>query len=393
MAITRKAKMAERASANRGQLDAMSKVASSIVGLKPAHEVVREDEAVPTIFPQFDFRVRLGGLPVSRICLVHGPSSEGKTPFVIGLGRSYLERDHFFNWIDAEHSTQASWMRTLLGPYYEHPGFTAPQNIRTYEDVRAGLRRWCEGIGEAREKGVIDKNTRGVAVIDSIRKLVPKALFDELSKMAAKAVGESAEKSGGRFNKGKPKKHIDGAGGRAAQIKAAFNSALVDEFIPLLAETQTSLVVIARETKEAAEGFFDQDTFKVGGGEALKYDSSLWLRITDKKLWDEVGGGEVELAGTRHEIQIERTKHGPRLASRAVAAYHTSNGARSPLGFDRARDVFELALELEVITLKGAHYSFETNKLGNGKPAALKGVREHVALIEAACRERFPKET
>lgn len=393
MAITRKANVvALRASANRDQLEAMSKVASSIAGLKPAHEVVREDEAVPTIFPQFDYRVRLGGLPVARIALVHGPSSEGKTPFVIGLGRSFLERDHFFNWIDAEHSTQASWMRTLLGSYYEHPGFTAPQNIRTYEDVRSGLRRWCEGIGDAREKGLIDKDTRGVAVIDSIRKLVPKALFDELSKMAAAAVKEASAKQS-KFDKGKPKKHIDGAGGRAAQIKAAFNSALVDEFIPLLAETRTSLVVIARETKEAATGFFDQDTFKVGGGEALKYDSSLWLRITDKKSWDDVGSGEVILAGTRHEIQIERTKHGPRLSSRAIAAYHTSNGARSPMGFDRARDLFELAEELDVITLKGSHYSFDGAKLGQGKLAALEGVRKQVVAIEQSCRAKFPKAT
>ena len=70
--------------------------------------------------------------------------------------------------------------------------------------------------------------TSALIAIDSIRKLVPKKLFDELAK-AEKA--DSGDKPKGRFAK-KPK-GVDGYGGRAAQLKAALNAAWMDELVPL----------------------------------------------------------------------------------------------------------------------------------------------------------------
>src|SRR5690606_8630504 len=84
---------------------AMAAVANDLKEFRPAAEVLRHIESVPTIFPQYDAAVRVGGHPISRFTLIHGPSNEGKTVFTQGLGRSFLERGHFFALADAERTT------------------------------------------------------------------------------------------------------------------------------------------------------------------------------------------------------------------------------------------------------------------------------------------------
>ena len=64
-------------------------VAARFKGFQPAAEVLTKVRAVPTIFPQFDHATKVGGLPVERFMLVHGPSANGKSTMVLGLIRSF----------------------------------------------------------------------------------------------------------------------------------------------------------------------------------------------------------------------------------------------------------------------------------------------------------------
>lgn len=383
---------AERAKANRSRLDAMVEVVKNMGGARPAHEVVREIQVVPTIFPILDWRLGVGGLPVGRIVLVHGPSAEGKTPFGIGLGRSFLERDHFFDFVDAERATDKKWAKALLGDFYEHPGFTTPGMIGAYEDVRAHARRWADGIGNARAKGLIDEDTTGVMLVDSIGRLMPKTLWDELGKATKADEDEAKAKKKSRI--AKPKKGIDGMGGRAGQIKAAFNAAWLGELVPLCADTRTTVVIIARETKEEGSsngGFFADDIITVNGGRALLYDSSLWLRVVDSPIY--VGPeGAKQLVGFKHTVEIRRSKLGARREKIPEAAYFTSNGVAAPLGFDRYRDVLELGIELGAIEQKGSYYHLDGEVLGQGKEKVLEKLRAEpgmLELAEATCRQKF----
>src|SRR5205814_10673608 len=65
--------------------------------------------AVPTRFIQFDHSTRVGGLPIERFMLMHGPSGLGKTEMAIGLEDSFLERDHFVFHVDSERTTPITW--------------------------------------------------------------------------------------------------------------------------------------------------------------------------------------------------------------------------------------------------------------------------------------------
>lgn len=371
----------------------MAEVVKTFGDARPASSLLREVSAVPTIFPVFDWRVEVGGLPIGKIVLVHGPSAEGKTPFTIGLGRSFLARDHFFDWIDAEHSTDAKWMRQMMGPLYTHPGFTAPQSIGGYEKVRAHVRRWCEGIGEAREKNRIPEDTTGVAVVDSIQNLLPEGVWDELRKsstLAAEKARAAAKDS--KRRKGKPKGHIDGAGGRVGQIQAGYNAAWVKELTPLLAETRTTLVIITRERAEEGEGFFSDEVITTIGGKDLKYASQLWLRIISEGVWHKKGDDPAKLAGHKHTIEIRRSKVGPHRHKIMSAWYHTSNGLLCPEGFDSARDVLDLGRELAVVEERGSHIYFDGEQLGNGEANVLTKLREDAGLLaalELECRKKF----
>ena len=234
--------------ATRDELDQLAAVGAKFEAWKPASQVLVKVRAVPTCFVQVDEATRVGGWPIQRITLVHGPSNEGKTAFCMGLGLSFLRRGHFFNHIDAERSTPEPWARELLGSYYDSPLFKALRP-HTYEEAADAVRQACTVLAEARAKGKLPPNTSMLFVVDSLRKLTPKNLLAKIMKEAADA--EPTDKR-------KKPRGIDGAGGRAAQIKAAINSQWMDELVPLLEDADAGMVLVARETEDPDAGHFHE---------------------------------------------------------------------------------------------------------------------------------------
>lgn len=366
----------ESAKRNRDRLNDFAKIADELPGSRAA-ETLRGVEAVPTIFPILDYRLGCGGWPTSRIGLIHGASNEGKSKLTLGLMRSFLELQHFAGFIDAERSTPADWARTMMGEAYASPLFrTIP--CTSFEVTRAEVRRWCDRIGEFRQKGRIPPETTGILVVDSIRKLVPERLWDELTKSAGE--GKKKKDSG-----------LDGMSGRAAQYKAALNSQWMDELVPLLADTRTCAVIIAREELIEGKGMFDPDVIKVGGGRALVYESSVRARVVREWVY-ETSGDEKVLVGEKHVVELHKSKVGARLEKTPEAAFYTSNGVAFQEGFDRASDVLELGLELGVVEQSGSWYALGDQKLGQGEGKAAARLRADPELLleaERACRAKF----
>ena len=344
---------------NRDLLDSFGKVASAFKDWKPATEVLVKVTAVPTIFPQYDVATRVMGHPIARFCRVRGPSNEGKTTFNIGLMLSFLKRGHFAGFADAERTTPPEWLHEMMGPYVNHPAFSALP-VKSYEQTVDAVRAYCEGIAEARERGELPDTTSGIICIDSIRKLVPKNLMKEL------------------MTKGTKEKGVDGFGGRAGQIKAALNAAWCDELVPLLADTRMSMAIIARETDDPDAGMWDEG-IKVGGGKAVYYDSSLDIRITRSFINDEED--KKKILGERHRVEIRKTKVGKKELKIPVGYFHTSNGVVSPVGFDLARDVLELAKSEGVITLSGSSYRLDGESIGRGENQTLKYLRTNLEVL------------
>lgn len=321
------------------RLSVLSKVAKEFKDFRPASQALTIVKAVPTIFPQFDFATRVGGLPIERFSLLHGPSAGGKTYWTIGLLLSFLMRDHFAYLIDAERTTPISWLRKAMGDYANHPGFYATRP-KTYEKTVLDVRKFVNTIKRLRDTKKIPKTTSALIVVDSIRKLVPEDQFARIMREAKKP-GDKKEK----------------VKDRSAQIKAAMNALWLDELIPLLEETMTAMVVIARETEDPdADPMakkFGKD-FKVGGGRHLYYDASMNMRVKrvgsyGKKI---TVGTQTKMKpyGDVHEVQITKSKvSGKGEEFTTSCRFHISNGAIVPAGFDRARDLVEIAREFDII--------------------------------------------
>lgn len=363
--------------ANRDRLAAMRGVTEKFKGWKPAPEVVRNIRAVPTCLLDYDCAVGVGGHPLERISLVYGPSDHGKSRLTTALGRSFLARDHFFALVDAEHTATPGWLRTLMGELVEHPGFVALPSS-TYEKAVDGVREFGTTIAEQRAAGKLPPDTSGIVVVDSIRKLVPK---DFVKRLAADIGGDEPKR---RFGGAKG---VDGYGGRGAQIKAALNAAWMDSLVPLLAETGISVVIVSRET-DGEDG-----EIKVGGGKALKYESSLWLRVL-KDWMTEGEGKERKTIGEVHTVAIERSKVANKGEETIYAAFRVSNGTVAPEGFWPEADALEVGLERAVIDLRGSWYAFDGKRIGNGRMAALARLKSEPELLERivrAVREKVSK--
>lgn len=353
-------------------MSAMADVASSFSDFRPTAEVIRNVEAVPTIFPWYDHATGVGGHPISRFSLVHGPSNEGKTEFCLGLAASFLQRCHFAGLVDAERTTTAAWVQSLMGDLANSPAFSALP-VGTYEQVRGGVRNYCDTIAAARAKGKIPQDTTGIVIVDSIRKLVPKKLWDELAK--ATAADEDESKSKGK--RGKAPKGIDGLGGRAGQIKAALNAAWVDELIPLLADTRMAMVVIARETEDPDADGWSAKTWKIGGGTALYYEASLDIRLT--RGWIKAGD---TIVGEKHRIEIWKTKVAGKMDKTIEAWFHTANGVSGHVGFDRPRDVLALGIEIGAVDVDGSWVKFQRKSLGQGIESAVAKLHKDHGLLQ-----------
>lgn len=352
--------------------------AKAFDGFVPASEALTEVRAVATRFCQLDLATRVGGWPIERFTLVHGPSNMGKTLFLAGLMDSFLALDHYVVYVDAERSSPISWFRKLMGERAEHPAFFG-QRPDTYEGVMADVRNWCNHVIREKEKGNLSPDVATLFGVDSLRKLVPKDLVKEI--LETEKMVSAGDISGGKD--------------RSGQIKAKMNAAWMDEVVPLLEKSGSGMVAIGREMVDPDADALARkwgNDYKVGGGGAIYYDSSLVVRVERAGYVQHGEGKERKVYGERHRCTIKKTKVGGKDDKVAVAYFHSSNGTLTSEGFDRGRDVLELAERFGVVARAGAWYSYEGERIASGQhnfAVKLDEDRGLLARIEADVRSHF----
>lgn len=353
---------------------ALSAVAKLFDGHRPAHEVLKPVYAVPTRFVQLDHATRVGGYPVERVTVIHGPSNEGKTALLLGLDDSFLTRGHYVDHLDAERTTDKVWARKLMGGNIRHPKFFALRPD-TYEAAIAEVRSFGNKLIEGRAAGIVPADVCGFVAVDSVKKLTPKNLLKEM------------------LDGGSKEKDIV-VRDRRAQVQAQINALWLDELVPLAEMARLSIALIAREMDDPDADAFARkfgNAYKVGGGRALIYDSSLVLRV--ERTFVTHGEGKDRLVyGERHKVTIRKTKIGGKEDKVAIFYFHTSNGVLVPFGFDRGRDVLELALKFGLVKQVNSSYSYRGSRLGVGEHNVVKRLAadaEMLVKLEAATRAEF----
>ena len=344
---------------------------------RPACEELTLVRSVPTRFVQLDRATRCGGFPIERISTVHGPSNHGKTQLCLGLIDSFLTLDHGAALVDAEFTTPHDWCERLMGDNAKHPAFVA-QRPSTYEETANAVREYVKVIAKARDDGDLPEDTSALIVVDSVRKLIPASLLEDVLKVA------------------KSDKNTEMLTGRTGQVKAQVTQAWLDELVPLMGRNRMGIVMIAREIDKDGASADDKKfdcAWAVAGTKGLIFDASLVMRVTRAKWIYDGPEEEKKVIGERHRVRIWKTKVEGKEGKFTDCYFHTSNGVYQPYGFDRARDVLELAVAYGIVEQKGAWFNMADGaRLGQGENRVCKLLNEcpeRLAEIEAVVRARF----
>jgi RecA/RadA recombinase len=357
-----------------------AEIASRSKSFRQAREVLRRVRAVPTIFPALDYKLRVGGWPLDRVAMVHGPSAAGKSLLTLGLGLSFLRRGHAFALVDAECTTPDPWLATMLGAHADDPAFFGSRP-ESYEQAVDDVRKVALGIAEARDKKKLPPDTSCLFVVDSIGKLVPLDIQEKIRKFAAES----------------EKGSVDGYAGASGMIKAALNKAWIDQLVPLMHQTGCAILFVVREAQDRDASpmarKFGSD-WKTTGGASLFYDASLVIRVSRASVLHEVPDDwKSPVVGERHLVEIHKTKVSARQDVVEKCSFSTSNGAWSPEGFDRARDLLDLGLDLGVIKQGGgAWLSYAGNRWQGPKRFLKSATPLLLDEIEAEVRARFAED-
>ena len=293
-------------------------------------EISQDIQAVPTGSLGLDIALGVGGLPRGRIVEIYGPESSGKTTLTLSVIAQMQRQGGTAAFIDAEHALDPQYARKL-GVNVEELLISQPDNGEQALEIADMLVR----------SGSLD-----IVVIDSVAALTPKAEIE----------GEMGEPQMG--------------------LQARLMSQALRKLTANIKRSNTLVVFINQIRMKIGVMFGNPET--TTGGNALKFYASVRLdirRIGSIKKGDEVIGSETR-------VKVVKNKVAPPFRQ---ADFDILYGE----GISREGEMIDLGVLHKVVEKSGAWYSYNGERIGQGKDNArefLKDHRELAAEIEARIR-------
>lgn len=290
-------------------------------------------DAVPTGSLGLDEALGIGGLPLGRIVEIYGPESSGKTTLTLHLIAEAQRRGLVCAFIDAEHALDVQYAKAL-GVELDELLISQPDHGEQALDIVDSLAR----------TGAV-----GLIVIDSVAALIPKAELE----------GDMGDH------------HVG--------LHARLMSQAMRKLSGVAAQTNTLMVFINQLRHKIGVTFGSPEV--TTGGNALKYYASVRLDI---RRIATLKDGEKPI-GSRTRVKVVKNKCAPPFAR---AEFEIGFGQ----GIDRAAEILDRALELELIEKSGSWFSCGEQRIGQGRNAALAWLRDNEAERErllAAVRASF----
>lgn len=299
---------------------------------------------ISTQCPTLDHAIGRGGVPTSRLTIIHGGEGSGKTTLCLHLCAEVQRRDGLVYYADKEYKLDPDYAQKL-GVDTKKFVISQPNCL---EDACDEMKKVIDFVGRRRKLG---DNRPVLFVLDSINATQSKATIE-------------AETS----SRGYPN-------------EALVWSKQLPEIVKLASKENIALVFISQVRKKLNVMFGDDNA--IAGGEAPKFHASLILfvtRIGSKKI----GEKKVKVA---NQIQVECKKNQIAPPFRK-AMFHINYGT----GIDFADALLAQAEEEGVITKKGMHYMYDGGSIGKSREAAVKylaGDEEDREAINALLREKW----
>ena len=268
-----------------------------------------------------DIALGVGGYPKGRIIEIYGPESSGKTTFALQAIAAHQREGGRAAFIDAEHA---------LDPVYaEKLGVNIDELLLSQPDTGEQALEICEALVRSEALSII--------VIDSVAALVPQAEID----------GEMGDS------------HVG--------LQARLMSQALRKLSGTINKTKTTCIFINQLREKVGVMFGNPET--TPGGRALKFYASIRLDI---RRAEQLKMGEG-IVGNRTVIKVVKNKVAPPFKTATVDIMYGE-------GVSREGEVIDLAVEAGVVDKSGAWYSYNGEKLGQGKEAVKLMLKENTKL-------------
>jgi len=290
-------------------------------------------ETISTGALTLDLALGIGGLPRGRVVEIFGPEASGKTTLTLTAIRENQKKGGVAAFIDAEHAFDSTYAK-LIGVNLDDLLISQPDTGEQALEIAETLVR---------------SNAVDLVVIDSVAALTPRAEIE----------GEMGDAHMG--------------------LQARLMSQALRKLTGSISKSRTTLIFINQLREKIGVMFGSPET--TPGGRALKFYASVRLdvrRIATLKEADKVIGGHVR-------VRVVKNKIAPPFREAEFDILHNE-------GISKTGAVIDAAVNLEVITKSGTWLSFEDKKLGQGRDAAIKFLKENPKLqddIEKEARKKF----
>ena len=279
---------------------------------------------IPTGAISLDAALGVGGIPRGRVTEIFGPEASGKTTIALHLIAEVQQTGGIAAFIDAEHALDPVYAQKL--------GVKTDELLIAQPDTGEQALEIAETLVRS---GAID-----VIVIDSVAALVPKA-------------------------------EIDGEMGDAPMgMQARLMSQALRKLTGIISKSRTAMIFINQLRQKI--GMFVGNPETTTGGNALKFYASVRL---DVRRINQIKDGD-ETTGSRVRVKVVKNKVAPPFRQ---AEFDMMYGE----GISREGDLLDLASERGLVHKSGAWYSYQEDRIGQGRENAKKYLREHPEVAAA----------
>jgi recombination protein RecA len=293
------------------------------------------EESIPSISTGsigLDHALGIGGLPRGRVVEIYGPESSGKTTLALHVIAEAQRAGGIAAFIDAEHAFDRFYAEKL-GVDIENLLISQPDHGEQALEITDNLIR----------SGAID-----VIVIDSVAALTPKSEID----------GEMGDSKMG--------------------LQARLMSQALRKLTANIGKTNTICIFINQLREKIGVMFGNPET--TTGGNALKFYSSIRLdirKISQIKDTDEITGNRVR-------VKVVKNKVAPPFRK---AEFDVIYGE----GISKIGEIIDLGVEHGIIKKSGSWFSYGDTKLGQGRDAVKRLLKDNPDLVEELEAKIFEK--
>jgi len=305
-------------------IDKLEKTYGKGTVMKLSDERVVDLPSIPTGSLSLDIALGIGGIPRGRVIEIYGPESSGKTTLAMHSIAEAQDMGGLAAFIDAEHAFDKTYAEKL-GIDTENLLISQPDNGEQALEIAEHLIR----------SGAID-----IIVIDSVAALVPKGELE----------GEMGDSKMG--------------------LQARLMSQALRKLTGTLNKTGCACIFINQLREKIGVMFGNPET--TTGGNALKFYSSVRLDI---RRIGQIKESADNILGNRTRVKVVKNKVAPPFK---VVEFDIMYGE----GISKAGEIIDLGVELGIIQKSGSWFSYNNNKLGQGRDAVKQLIIDNPELME-----------